>query len=109
MKRMEVASKSFQVSSTRVGQHGATTATGDAVRWDLTFVQFEDGVSHGRQHPLPFQDVDVPQPQGQGEWSLFQTHEQITNGMIKQRLLPSLHYLAPKHTTGLGFGIQEFP
>lgn len=47
------------------------------VRCDLTFVQFEDGVSHGRQHPLPFQDVDIPQPQGQGERGLFQTHEQI--------------------------------
>lgn len=104
---MEVAS-AFQLSSTRVAQHGATTAIGDAARWDLTFVQFEDGVSHGRQHPLPFQNVDIPQPQGQSEWGLFQTHKQITNGMMKQRLLPSLHHFAPKHTTGLGFASQEF-
>lgn len=103
-----MASKAFQVSSTRVAQHSATRATGDAIRWDLTFVQFEDGVSHGRQHPLPFQDVDIPQPQGQREWGLFQTHRQVTNCMMKQRLLPSLHHLAPNHTTGLGFASQEF-
>lgn len=106
-KRLEVASKVFQVSSTRVAQHNATTAIGYAVRWGLTFVQFEDGVSHGRQHSLPFQDVDVPQPQGQCEWGLFQTHKQITNGLMKQMLLPSLHHFAPKYTTGLGFGSQE--
>lgn len=39
----------------------------------LTFVQLENGVGHGRQHPLSFQDVDVPEPQGEGEGRLFQT------------------------------------
>lgn len=63
-------------------------------------MQFEDGVSHGCQHPLPFQDVDIPQPQGQREWGLFQTHRQITKGMMQQRLLPSLHHFASNHTTG---------
>lgn len=91
-----------------MAQQGVTTGTGDAVRCELTFVQFEDGVSHGRQHPLPFQDVDIPQPQGQRERGLVQAHTQITHGMMQQRLLPSLHHLAPKHTTGVGFGNQEF-
>ena len=86
---------------------------------DLTFVQFEDGVSHGRQHPLSFQDVDIPQPQGEGEGGLFQTHKQKTSllaphslalidGMMIQRLVASLHPLAPKHTTGQGIGCPGF-
>lgn len=83
--RLVGASKAFQIGSTRVAQHGATSAIQDTLCWDLTFVQFEDGVSHGRQHPLSFQDVDIPEPQGEGERGLFQTHKQKTS-------LLALHY-----------------
>lgn len=104
-------SKTFWVSRTWVAQHGATSAIQDVLYWDLTFVQFEDGVSHGCQHALSFQDVDIPQPQGEGEGGLFQAHNQKTSllaphslalidGMMIQRLVASLCPLAPKHTTG---------
>ena len=36
----------------------------------LTLMQFEDGVGHGGQHPLSLQNVDVPDPEGEGEGSL---------------------------------------
>ena len=88
-----------------MAQHSATSAIQDMLCQDLTFVQFEDGVSHGRQHPLSFQDVDIPQPQGEGEGGLFQTHKQKTSllaphslalidGMMIQRLVD--HYI-PLH------------
>lgn len=36
----------------------------------LTLVQFEDGVGHGGEHSFTLQDVDVPDPEGEGERSL---------------------------------------
>lgn len=36
----------------------------------LTLVQFEDGVGHGGQQSFTLQDVDVPDPEGEGERSL---------------------------------------
>lgn len=36
----------------------------------LTLVQFEDRVGHGGQQFFPLQDVDVPDPEGEGEGSL---------------------------------------
>lgn len=117
--RLVAASKAFRGSSTGVAQHGATSAIGDTLCRDLTFVQFEDGVSHGCQHPLSFQDVDIPQPQGEGEGGLFQTQKQnpsslaprslaLIDGMMIQRLVASLHPLAPKHITGQGIGRPGF-
>jgi len=101
-----------------VAQHRATSAIQDVLCWDLTFVQFEDGVSHGRQYPLSFQDVDIPQPQGEGEGGLFQTHKQkpsllaphllaLIDGMMTQRLVATLRPLAPKHTTGEALDVQD--
>lgn len=37
----------------------------------LTFVQFEHGVGHGREHTLTLQDVSVPELQGEGEGGLW--------------------------------------
>lgn len=117
--RLVVAIKAFRVGSTRVAQHGAISAMQYTLCWDLTFVQFEDGVSHGCQHTLSFQDVDIPQPQCEGEGGLFQTHKQKTSslaphllalidGKMIERLVASLCPLTPKHTTGQGIGCPGF-
>jgi len=45
----------------------------------LTFVQLENGVSHGCQDPLSLQDVDVPQPQGEGERRLLPTETKASS------------------------------
>lgn len=39
----------------------------------LTLVQFEDRVGHGRKRSFTLQDVDVPDPESEGEGSLEQT------------------------------------
>lgn len=42
----------------------------------LTLVQFEDRVGHGGQNSLSFQDIDVPDPQGQSEGGLRERLEE---------------------------------
>lgn len=48
----------------------------------LTFVQLQDGVRHGCQNPFSFQDVDIPQPQGEREGSLFTKRSRLDDVMI---------------------------
>lgn len=59
---------------------------------DLTSVNLQDCVGHGCQHPLPFQDVDIPQSERQRErglggtkWPLSHTTHDV--GMTSQQMM----------------------